>query len=339
MVRKLTIEEINEALVPRGIVCVVYGGKAIAKSTFQCSHGHKWETSVGHVRCSGSGCPHCSGKARLTIEEINEALAPRGITCVVYGGGIKAKSTFQCGYGHEWYVTVDSVKNNGTGCPHCSGKAPLTIEGINEELIPRGISCLVYGGNNKAESTFKCPHGHEWNAKVNNVKNGNGCPHCAGLAPLTIEGINEDLASRGITCVIYGGNNRAKSTFKCSHGHEWDAMVDNVKNGGSGCPICCEYGGYNPDKPGTLYLLCSECGNHLKIGISNVAERRIAQLRRTTPFGFNVIERFESDGKTCRELEVAFHQDFEKSGFKGFDGAREWLLYNPDIIDVFRAIV
>lgn len=93
-------------------------------------------------------------------------------------------------------------------------------------------------------------------------------------------------------------------------------------------------GGYSKSKKGYLYFLVSENKRFCKIGISNVPEQRMEQLRRATPFEFNKMGQFEHDnGKIALMMETALHRKFktDNCGFKKFDGASEWFFMTPEL--------
>jgi len=94
-----------------------------------------------------------------------------------------------CEFGHEWEARIKN-RNNGTGCPYCSGKkvcidnclATLNPELAkqwnykkNKNLIPFDVTL-----NSHKKVWWICDKGHEWLSSVNNRNNlGNNCPYCA----------------------------------------------------------------------------------------------------------------------------------------------------------------
>ena len=76
----------------------------------------------------------------------------------------------------------------------------------------------------------------------------------------------------------------------------------------------------------------------MKIGISNNPKRRHKQLEKRTPFKFNIVEQLEGDGTKIAELEKYFHNKYESAGFKSFDGATEWLVCTPELIEELRGL-
>lgn len=150
------------------------------------------------------------------------------------------------------------------------GKPALTKEIVNERLKGRDIRMVGDHVTLTTKSAFECSKGHQWNARVNNLLAGMGCPHCSGLAPLTKGIVNKRLIDRGLRMVGAYVNAHTKSTFECSGGHQWVARVDSVING-KGCPACASHG-FDQSKPAILYYLRVTSpvhGTKYKIGITN----------------------------------------------------------------------
>ena len=113
----------------------------------------------------------------------------------------------------------------------------LSKDIVNERLLDRGIKLVGEYVNTSTKTTFECKEGHKWDAKPNDVMSGNGCPHCAGKAPLSKEIVNERIADRGIKLVGDYVKSSTKTTFECKEGHKWDAKPSSVMSG-KGCPHC-----------------------------------------------------------------------------------------------------
>ena len=95
MPKKLTKKIVNERLEGRGIKLVGEYKSTSTKIAFQCAEGHTWKSKPNNI-LNGNGCPHCSGKALLTKEVINQRIANRGIKLVGDYKTTNDKTTFQC---------------------------------------------------------------------------------------------------------------------------------------------------------------------------------------------------------------------------------------------------
>ena len=95
---------------------------------------------------------------------------------------------------------------------------------------------------------WKCDKGHEWMASIANRNYGRGCPYCSSNKVLSgyndLQTLNPALAvewnyekndSLAPSDVLSNSSNRV--WWKCSKGHEWQAIVSS-RNKGNGCPYC-----------------------------------------------------------------------------------------------------
>lgn len=321
-----------------------------SKAVMRCIDGHEWSASVGKLVNKGTGCPKCAGNPRYSAveRELQLSVLPdmSFVRWVDKYGNQKSKAIMCCGLGHEWAASVDSLLR-GSGCPKCAKvyrHSATEREAQLDALTNMNFVRWSEGSykNSHSKATMSCRYGHEWDATVDSLLRGHGCPSCAGLYRYPAKERENQLAALpGKIFVRWEDEYRncySKATMRCSdQGHEWSASVDNLLRG-RGCPSCAK-SGYDPTKPGAIYALLHENGGHVKIGISNVYKQRLSQLRNATPFNFEPTHiHYSADGHAIRNLEKAFHQNFEKSGFTGFDGATEWLKFNPNILAIMRMI-
>lgn len=186
MRQKSTKEQVNHELKNLGRHDIEMIGEytyAREKTDFKCNKGHLWSAGP-HSVLSGSGCPECGRLSKFSSsEKVNEQLKALGKGIVMIGEYTKSKSKteFRCVNGHEWLAKPSSIIS-GTGCPHCSGKAPLTKEIVNERLENLGSNITLTGpylGSLK-KTEFQCGLGHTWPSRPANVLNAkSGCPICS----------------------------------------------------------------------------------------------------------------------------------------------------------------
>lgn len=162
---------------------------------WQCQNRHEWEAGANN-RSAGHGCPYCAGQ-RVTKETSlavkkphlaaewhpakNGKLTPRDVM-----PGTHKKVWWQCREGHSWEASVSN--RSKSGCPFCGNKKVCEDNCLarknsqlakewnsikNGNLTPRDI---VPGSHKKV--WWKCNKGHEWEAKVVDRSNGNGCRLC-----------------------------------------------------------------------------------------------------------------------------------------------------------------
>ena len=110
-------------------------------------------------------------------------------------------------------------------------------------LDPQKLTC---GSSKKA--WWKCSKGHEWLAVVEHTNRGHGCPYCSGR--YAIKGENDLLTvnpalenewnyekNGDLKPDMFTANSGQKVWWKCSKGHEWQAVIRS-RNTGCGCPVC-----------------------------------------------------------------------------------------------------
>lgn len=181
--------------------------------------------------------------------------------------GSNKKVWWLCPEGHDWEALVTSL-TAGQDCPYCSGNR--VWEGFNDlattvptlaaqwhptknSITPQEIS----SGSNK-KVWWLCPSGHEWQAQVNNRKNGSGCFQCSyteGKRQLTVSTPKpnvDDFATlfQSIAAEWHPTKNGTyrpnmfkkgsdhRSWWECSVGHEWEAKIADRTHYQTGCPFC-----------------------------------------------------------------------------------------------------
>ena len=168
------------------------------------------------------------------------------------------KVWWKCKKGHEWQATIKD-RNNGNGCPYCSSKIILKdfndLQSTNPALVAEwnyeknnGLTPVDVMPNSSKKVWWRCSKGHEWQARVADRNKGRGCPYCANKKVLKgyndLQSVNPTLAAEwnyeknnGLTPMAVSPNSHAKVWWKCSKGHEWQAIIGN-RNKGNGCPYC-----------------------------------------------------------------------------------------------------
>ena len=193
----------------------------------------------------------------------NKAVTPLNVCCSSH------MSVWWLGKcGHEWQARIDH-RNNGAGCPYCSGRNVILgetdLETVNPQIAKEWHSIKngdLTPSNITAKNNYKawwiCEHGHEWQASVASRIDGTGCPYCSGrnaiLGETDLGTTNPKLASEWHptkngelrpTDVLAGSGKRAWWIGEC--GHEWNAPIKE-RNNGTQCPICANrviLAGYN----------------------------------------------------------------------------------------------
>lgn len=121
----------------------------------------------------------------------------------------------------------------------------------------------------------------------------------------------------------------SKVIIKCPQ-HGAFMQKPNAHLNGNGCPSCSK-NGFDKNSDGFVYFL--QASGLIKVGITNDINRRSTELRRATPFSFELIKCLKMNGFMAVFIERYFHKKYQNSGLTGFDGATEWLNYSPELIN------
>lgn len=231
------------------------------KVEWKCENGHVWTATVSSRVSDGAGCPYCSGRRAwpgetdlaTTHPELAAQLVDQSLGKTLSRGSNKVVSWKCPTCGHVWDASVNSRVHMGSGCPRCAGK--VLVKGENDlvslypdiaaEMVDQSLAQRTFVYSNR-KVKWRCKHGHEWEAVVSSrTMHGIGCPYCSGRRTLVGENdlavVRPDLVAEMVNpedAVGLHVKSHRKVRWKCSHGHEWDAIVSNRVQFGYGCPIC-----------------------------------------------------------------------------------------------------
>lgn len=114
----------------------------------------------------------------------------------------------------------------------------LTIDMMRDLASKRAGKCLSNDyKNNLAKLLWRCPKGHEWEAAAASILRGSWCPFCVGRRKTVLD-MQRWAQERGGFCLSSEYvNPTTKLLWKCSVGHEWQAIPNAIQQGGW-CPFC-----------------------------------------------------------------------------------------------------
>lgn len=239
--------------------------------------------------------------------------------------------------------TPDVHLNSKSGCPKCKFEKMSNDRKIdNPEFIKRANK--IHRGkydyssaeyiNDTTKLKIRCSEHGLFEQTPNNHLRGCGCPDCGNTKKHTnisfIEKAKKVHGNHYDYSLVNYTNNKTKVSIHCLiHGMFTQIPSDHMK--GQGCPGCANYG-FDRTKEGFLYVLRSECGRYMKIGITNKPEQRHKQLARTTPLSFECVELIEGQGDQIADLEKELLSCYQPAEFtETFDGSTEWRLWNDSI--------
>lgn len=238
-----TLADLKRLATERGGWChsTVYNTAKI-KLSWECGAGHHWKATPDSI-VRGSWCPVCgkqksADRRRLNIAEVHKIAQERGGKCLSseYASS-KKKLLWECAHGHQWEAMLTDIKNR-SWCPFCGGNIKLTLDDMRVLAEERGGRCLSERyENNQTRLLWECDKGHQWYAAPNKIKMGTWCPMCGverrvSKKRLTIEAMRELAETKGGRClsVVYKNAN-SKLLWRCSNGHEWEAIPASVIKG------------------------------------------------------------------------------------------------------------
>lgn len=148
---------------------------------------YSWETSA-HSLINGHGCPKCSGRLKVTLEEFYKRVKENNkhYNDIIFENFNGSDSMVDCTCkicGKMWKARAIEIMS-GYGCKKCNGTERKTFEEfkIDVALLGNNEYTLLSNEyvNNKTNVILRhdiC--GYEWNVKPVNFINGNRCPKCA----------------------------------------------------------------------------------------------------------------------------------------------------------------
>lgn len=224
------------------------------KTEFKCNVcGDTWSTTIHSVLC-GSGCPKCSGRKRLTKDDVESKIKEihNGTIEPIsdYKGGA-SKMKFHCNVcGTEWETTANSVMM-GHGCPTCASKRRANFSRMSKQEVQSRIKDVSNGTieligdyiNSHSITQFRCLKcGNVWETSVSPILDGHGCPKCYHNSirrdeSEVIKSI-QDCTDGKISMIGKLDTVGKKTTFRCNVcGFEWESTPINILRG-RGCPKC-----------------------------------------------------------------------------------------------------
>jgi hypothetical protein len=153
------------------------------KYRWRCANGHEWDSTWDSLKNSNSWCPVCCGNvvpdALLDLQTI--AKSRGGELVSVDFLGMQKKHRWRCSLGHEWEAKPSHIKNAGSWCPVCSGRALIEpLKQLQDIAKERGGLCLSEKYiSSTTKLGWRCACDHEWEAVPSSIKRGRWCPICA----------------------------------------------------------------------------------------------------------------------------------------------------------------
>ncbi len=147
------------------------------KLDFTCSEGHLFSAMPMNVLHRESWCPHCSGNARLSIEDVRKAAAELG--CVLLSDkyeSVHKPLDFRCSRGHHFTASTTSVRTMKAACMDCQKLELEEFERLAESIGYTLLSDTYI--NNYTKIQLLCDAGHLVTIRPKKLKEGQRCGQC-----------------------------------------------------------------------------------------------------------------------------------------------------------------
>ena len=117
--------------------------------------------------------------------------------------------------------------------------AKLTIDSVRKEFEAKGFTLLTNEYKNSRQNfEFICTCGNKSKIRLDHLREGVKCSHCAGNKKLTLDYVRDTLFSEGYMCLSNEYvNSKTKFKYKCPKGHIGSMSLNNW-NTGVRCSEC-----------------------------------------------------------------------------------------------------
>lgn len=150
------------------------------RTSWECPNGHTFEQAYGRINV-GNGCPECSGKRKLTIEDYKKLGKKNGFQII----GDKPrrndiKTQWICSEGHEFEMAYNYMDFGGS-CPRCAKKGRKVAQDYHNLASRSGLKFVGEMPKRVVDETlWKCCEGHQFSESYNRIDFGGGCLECSG---------------------------------------------------------------------------------------------------------------------------------------------------------------
>jgi len=166
-----------------------------------------------------------------------------------------ALALWKCKCGNEWESRISDVFLKQAWCPSCGIKnstkqnRKYLFQDASDYAQQQKGRCITaesipdrsnYIGNVKQDKLeWECKEGHRWKARFFDIKSGHWCPSCLGKSKITIQEARKLAIARGGKLLSKRiVNSKSKIWWQCADGHQWRAVLTDIKSGRRWCPVC-----------------------------------------------------------------------------------------------------
>lgn len=159
----------------------------------------KWKVAPSCVKNMDSGCPNCADRSFVSNDLIDRYLIDnkisiRRISSITHSKRPVELQCLICNY--KWVRKSVSRSKNCFRCANCARVLPPSDQAIDKYFVDNNINIERIESyiNAITKINFKCLDcNHIWKAHIRRLKQGHGCPKCAGNAKLSNDYIDSYL--------------------------------------------------------------------------------------------------------------------------------------------------
>ena len=238
------------------------------------------EPNYTAVRSGYQACGYCASR-RVDLDSQIEFMIVSGFQPLVkYPGANNAWKCRCLKCGHITSPSLSNLKKGAGGCRVCAG---LHVDPKEATRVMRAADLIPLVAYPGSSTPWKCRckkcKREVMPLYLNVRRRGSGCLWCAGKKIDPDEALRQLLAADATPLQPYPGS--ADKVWKCRCNkckRTVSAKLETIRAGGGAC-VHCAVGGYKPNKPGVVYYLYNETHEAYKVGISNVPNARLRDLR------------------------------------------------------------
>lgn len=265
----------------------------------------------------------------------------------------------ECKEHGNWMCASDAIESRKVGCQKCSFekissrvRKPKSVAEIELSFCAAGNGHRFvgfdgeYSGAN-TRAIIECPEHGVFDRSVSSYLGAkSNCSKCRyskltdasnAREPKLRERVSKKLESNNYSFVSWDGDfcgTSSRIIGLCQEHGDFCIGYNGVIKG-SRCQSCAKYG-FRSCENGFIYALESTDRSLIKVGVSNKIDQRMQQLRKATPIEFEISMAISMHGRKALDIERECHMKFSSAELTGFDGATEWLRYDPDIIEYIK---
>lgn len=289
----------------------------------ECENQHTWYTTLDGLGTT-KWCELCARKSRgeklrKPTSEIRTLFENANLEMLSDFTGIHSRVKGKClGCGTEVNVLPSNLQRGQGGCKSCGmkigqAKQRIPAEDAKNRFKENGYEILEGYISNNIPVKAKCLNCGEisYPRLHNLIAGAKTCRFCVPHAPLSQETVEKVFSDFGFT--LLERYERSGTPLKCIHsicGKEV-RISHNAVISGRGCRFC-NFGGFDFNGPGYLYIMYHESYGSIKVGIGGKGAKR-DRVKDHTSQGWKLYEKFNFDlGDEAYEVEQTFFRFVRK---------------------------